>query len=156
MLRLSILSLYLLLVSAIGLTFGPFENTAYQLYNIFSILGTNPSFTPVTVDMSMMTNKEGDNNFSKPLQLIAYQSDESWRVLLPNELDLYRHKIPIILLLEQAADGVDLVEARYALCHQLAIKLGGPLQSFAVTEGRIQTTDFLFQREFDCAFASSE
>ncbi len=156
MLRLSILSLYLCLVSAIGLTFGPFEDTAFQLYNIFSTLGTNPSFTPVTSDMSMMTNEKGSNNFAKPLQLIAYQSAESWRVFLPSELDLYRLKIPIILLLEQAAEGIDLKEARYAICHQLAKELGGPLISFAVTEGRIQVSDFLFQREFDCDFTPIE
>lgn len=148
------MSLILLLVSCIGLTFGPVEPMAYGLYNVFSVLGTNPSFSPITVDMSMMTSIDGENNFVSPLHLEAVSENSESLVLRPSDLNLYRLKIPIILLLEQAVDQVDLTEARYAICHQLQNLLGKKLLSFSVKKRSDAIGESLFQKEFLCDFAT--
>lgn len=152
MLRMSILSVYLGLVACIGLTFGPLEPLAYGLYNWFAIVGTNPSFTPITTDMSMMTSKAGENNFSKPLVFIAKNGNNQWVEIPPAQMDLYLLRIPIILFLEQAAEGVDLKEARFAICHQLKEKLGEDPLGFAVREA--EPMGLLLNKEFSCDFAA--
>ena len=153
MVRLSILSLYLLLVSGIAFSFGPLEDFSYGLYNLFSVVGSNPSFTPVTSDMSMMTSPTGDNNFSQPLEFVLTTKEGRLIPVSPKSMNLYKHRIPIILFMEQAYDGVDLVEARYAICDQMRKLAKEELQSFSIRNSKVGSADPAFNKEYSCEFS---
>lgn len=152
MVRLSIVALILLCVSFIGLTFPPFEKMAYLSYNLIEPLGINPSFTPITIDMSMMTSGDGQNNFDNKISVFAL--DESQKYLIPaKKMKLYTEKIPIILYLEQVQDGVDLIEARFSVCNRLKKITGAEVRAFVIeTENKVGASP-VFNRKYSCEFS---
>jgi hypothetical protein len=151
MVRLSIVALTLVCVSLIGLTIPPMEDLAYISHNLLEPLGINPSFTPITVDMSMMTSNQGHNNFDREIQYLV-KTVSGKKPITPSTLNLYLDKIPMILFLEQAYDMVDLVEARYGICQRLKQLTGEKVESFSLETARKHHRANIFNRDYSCVF----
>ena len=152
MIRLSIISLFLSLVCLIAFSFGPLESLSFRIYNLLDVIGTNPSFTPLTSDMSMMTSEKGENNFADSFKIRVKTNGGETKVFPPSSMNLYLHRIPMILFVEQAYDGVDLVEARYAVCHQMKRYFRTPILSFSIRSDT-KNNNLVFNRDYSCEFS---
>ncbi len=107
----------LLSVLSIGIPIpNPLSNVVYEPLRL---LGIDVSMTPITTDMSMMTDAKNIPLYKKKVHLRLHLDDGTFVDVLPNDLHLYLHKIPIILLYEILGFGGDMPEGRVFLCRSL-------------------------------------
>ena len=105
-----------LLISVLSIGF-PISNPLSDFVFIpLRILGIDVSMTPITTDMSMMSDANNVPLYKTNLGLTIILKNGTVRDISPRELDLYDHKIPIILYYEILGYGGDMPEGRAYLC----------------------------------------
>lgn len=126
MLRLIFISFLLVSVFSIGFPVdNPISNFTYVVLRRF---GLDVAMTPITYDMSIMTDDENEVIYQNPLDIVVVtRSDE--RMIL-NDLDFYRHKIPLILYFEILGYGGSLPEGKVFLCRSLGEVVKSQLSGF--------------------------
>ena len=112
-------SFLLFCVLTVG-TPGPFfEKLRESTFDPLMQLGIDVSMTPITTDMSMMTDADSEVIYTKDVEILVHRGEEIVQIEA-NEMNLYEHKIPIILHYELVDAGLEMKESRYFLCQRLA------------------------------------
>lgn len=144
MLRFYFLSFVLFLVVTIGI---PVDNPVTQFsYRLMRRLGIDVSMTPITFDMSMMTDEKGKLVYEKAFDLMIFSNGESPRVVETRDLDFYRHKVPINLYYEILGYGGIMPEGKTFMCRAF--------QEFS--EGRITGFMLLMRKQDQAARGFNE
>ena len=119
-----------LLLSVLSIGF-PISNPLSDFVFVpLRILGIDVSMTPITSDMSMMSDSEDVPIYKTNLGLRIFLKNGKVRDVYPRELDLYYHKLPIILYYEILGYGGDMPEGRAYLCHSLTTFTDDKVSSF--------------------------
>lgn len=152
MYRLSIISLTLVLVLFGGLNFSPFELGFSLSYRVLEPFQMNPSITPITYDMSMMTSQSGDRNLREGLQF-QIKIMKVWATLSEQEMDFYLLRIPSILYFEQFAQNIKIEELRFGICHNLKTQVGEQVESYRFYHPAMSKDHEVFNQEISCQFS---
>lgn len=114
MLRFYFISLVLLLVITIGI---PIDNPVTQFsYGVMRRFGIDVSMTPITFDMSMMTDEKGELVYEKAFDLKLFLKGANPEIVDTKKLDFYRHKVPINLYYEILGYGGIMPEGKTFMC----------------------------------------
>jgi hypothetical protein len=127
-LRSVFISLLLGAVLSIGVPLEPFLSWSNRLQPWLEFLGIDVSMTPITYDMTM-----GNGFEKKKIDLIVKMANGDQHVINVSRLNLYKVKLPVLLLLELYEYGVDAPELRGFVCHSLSFDLGEKVQSSHLT-----------------------
>lgn len=123
----------LILIGVLSIGF-PVKNPLSDIVFIpFRILGIDVSMTPITADMSMMSDSEGSSIYKIDFGIKLQFVNGTEKYLDPNDLDLYLHKLPTILYFEILGYGADMPEGRKFLCNSFGILAKNTVQSFIIT-----------------------
>jgi hypothetical protein len=118
MLRFSLISLLLICVLSIGI---PEDNPLKDFsYSFLKPVGLDVSMTPITFDMSMMTDHKGQLVYEKVFDVVIDTGSEAPQVIKVKDLHFYRHKVPINLFFEILGYGGILPEGKEFLCRSLS------------------------------------
>ena len=126
-------------VLVVGLPFGPLEKLSEKAYYTLLPLGLDVSMTPFTYDMSMWSTEESQT-YSKKIDIILF-SNHSKTIVDPKDLKFYNHKIPIILYYEMLYYNMDIVENKYALCHEFQKLLDIKITGFQLFQAKVEKND---------------
>lgn len=114
MIRFVFIFILLLSVLSIGL---PFDHPLWApSYRFLRFFGLDVSMTPITVDMSMMTDEHGQLVYAKDFSLELFLENKNIREVFFQELDFYRHKVPLNLYFEILGNGGSMPEGKTYLC----------------------------------------
>ena len=117
MLRFSFISLLLICVLSIGI---PKDNPVTDFsYGLLRRVGLDVSMTPITFDMSMMTDSKGQLVYEKAFDVVIDDGSEIFQVIQVGDLNFYRHKVPLNLFFEILGYGGILPEGKEFLCRSL-------------------------------------
>lgn len=130
MYRIILINLLLLSVLSIGF---PIPNPLSELtFAPLRFMGIDVSMTPITTDMSMMTDAKNTPLYKKKVHLRLHFDDGTFVDVLPKDLHLYLHKIPIILFYEILGFGGDMPEGRVFLCRSFQRLVDKKITNFSM------------------------
>lgn len=128
MIRFYFISVLLISVLSVGVPFeNPFTDFSYSFLRRF---GIDVSMTPITFDMSMMTDDKGNLVYQKGFDIVIFSENLPPETISIEELDFYRHKVPINLYFEIIGYGGILPEGKRFLCLGLGDVSGKALTGF--------------------------
>jgi hypothetical protein len=134
-------------VLSIGLPFSnPLSDFVFVPLRIF---GIDVSMTPLTVDMSMMSDAKNVPIYRTDLRIKVFSKDGGLIDLKPSDLNLYLHKLPIILYYEILGQGGDMPEGRVFLCRSFEKLLNKKISSFLIWTD-IKHAQFGFNQNQEC------
>ena len=131
--RLLAVTIVLLAILSLNFTEGEVFRRTYQG---LQTLGIEVSMTPLTFDMSLMTDGEGKSTYGKSLVLRVRTSQGTELSVDPRRLDFYRHKIPLLLFQEALSYGGQMPEGRSFLCASLGEFASDGIAAFGLFEGQ--------------------
>ncbi len=107
----------LLLISVLSIGF-PVETTLGDIsYSMLRRIGIDVSMTPITSDMSMMSDEKGNMIYEKHFKVKLVMNDDTSVVIDSDKLHFYRQKVPLNLYYEILGFGGVIPEAKVFLCH---------------------------------------
>lgn len=113
--RVFLIPLLLISVLSIGIpvetSFGDFSYTFLRKF------GIDVSMTPITFDMSMMSDEKGNLVYEKLFKAKVVMTNGENLIIDADKLDFYRQKVPLNLYYEILGYGGVIPEGRIFLCH---------------------------------------
>lgn len=107
----------LLLVSVLSIGF-PVETSLGDFsYMFLRRFGIDVSLTPITFDMSMMSDEKGNLVYEKIFKAKIVMTDNDSVLVDSEKLDFYRQKVPLNLYYEILGYGGIIPEGKSFLCH---------------------------------------
>ena len=138
-----------LLISVLSIGF-PISNPLSDFVFIpLRILGIDVSMTPITTDMSMMSDANNVPIYRTDLRIKVFSKDGGLIDLKTSDLNLYLHKLPIILYYEILGQGGDMPEGRVFLCRSFEKLLNKKISSFLIWTD-IKHAQFGFNQNQEC------
>lgn len=113
--RVFLIPFLLLSVLSIGL---PVETTLGEFsYHLLRRFGLDVSMTPITYDMSMMSDEKGNLVYEKFFKVKLIMTNGETEIIETEKLHFYLQKVPLNLYYEVLGQHGVLPEAKTFLCH---------------------------------------
>jgi hypothetical protein len=126
--RVFLIPLLLILVLSIGFPIDtPVGDFSYTLLRRF---GIDVSMTPITYDMSMMSDEKGSLVYEKLFKVKLVMENGENVVIDSDRLHFYRHKVPLNLYYEILGYGGIIPEGRVFLCRSFQSLVDNTVEGF--------------------------